>query len=274
MQPTGIASVCLLLLASRAAGHAIGENRGEDYDDSTGIGTDRKRDEAHQPRVLDMESIFAGFAKSMIGRTGSTSSQNQHCINPGVKKRSTGQGFCKMSSLTTLSSPCQFFKMALGLCDLPDILMLSLNMSNVVLMLVLKGLIWGASYMQGNGGKGRKEGPDAAGLTGGGLLQDVVNETDLLLFLGYLVADESGRYDCLNRVACEQPARAESYLKSAEMVWKTAKLLDPVVPVDAKYERMLIKLQEAIEDGRADGDCQAKYKCSEPTSNEDNFNLI
>lgn len=81
--------------------------------------------------------------------------------------------------------------------------------------------------MQGNGGKGRKEGPDAAGLTGGGLLQDVVNETDLLLFLGYLVADESGRYDCLNRVACEQPARAESYLKSAEMVWKTAKLLDP-----------------------------------------------
>ncbi|KAE9545232.1 hypothetical protein AGLY_000775 [Aphis glycines] len=274
MQPTGIASVCLLLLASRAAGHAIGENRGEDYDDSTGIGTDRKRDEAHQPRVLDMESIFAGFAKSMIGRTGSTSSQNQHCINPGVKKRSTGQGFCKMSSLTTLSSPCQFFKMALGLCDLPDILMLSLNMSNVVLMLVLKGLIWGASYMQGNGGKGRKEGPDAAGLTGGGLLQDVVNETDLLLFLGYLVADESGRYDCLNRVACEQPARAESYLKSAEMVWKTAKLLDPVVPVDAKYERMLIKLQEAIEDGRADGDCQAKYKCSESTSNEDNFNLI
>ncbi len=104
--------------------------------------------------------------------------------------------------------------------------MLSLNLSNVVLMLVLKGLIWGASYMQGNGGKGRKEGPDAAGLTGGGFLQDMVNETDLLLFLGYLVADESGRYDCLNRVACEQPARAESYLRSAEMVWKTAKLLD------------------------------------------------
>lgn len=75
MQPTGIAFVCLLLLASRAAGHAIGENRGEDYDDSTGISTDRKRDEAHQPRALDMESIFAGFAKSMISRTGSTSSQ-------------------------------------------------------------------------------------------------------------------------------------------------------------------------------------------------------
>ncbi|XP_025204328.1 uncharacterized protein LOC112601109 [Melanaphis sacchari] len=227
MQSTRIASVCLLLLASRAAGHAIGENHGADYEHSSGIGEDRKRDTSHQSRVLDMESIFAGFAKSMISRTGTTSSQ-----------------------------------------------MLSLNMSNIVLMLVLKGLIWGASYMQGHSDKGRKDGPDAVTLSGSGLLQDMVNETDLLLFLGYLVADESGRYDCLNRVACEQPARAEGYLKSAEIVWKTAKLLDAVVPVDAKYERMLIELQEAIEDGRADGDCQAKYKCSEPNNNEDNFNLI
>jgi len=73
MQPTGIASVCLLLLASRAVGHAIGENRA-DYEDA-GIAADRKRDVSQQPRVLDMESIFAGFAKSMISRTGSTSSQ-------------------------------------------------------------------------------------------------------------------------------------------------------------------------------------------------------
>ncbi|XP_008187036.1 uncharacterized protein LOC103310459 [Acyrthosiphon pisum] len=120
MQPTRIAAVCFLLLASRAAGHAIGENHA-DHEDA-GTAADRKRDASQQPRALDMESIFAGFAKSMISRTGATSSQNQHCINPGVKKRYTGQGFCKMSSLTTLSSPCQFFKMALGLCDLPDIL--------------------------------------------------------------------------------------------------------------------------------------------------------
>lgn len=102
--------------------------------------------------------------------------------------------------------------------------MLSLNLSNVVLMLVLKGLIWGASYMQGGGVKGRKEGP-SGGI--GGLQQDgMITNTDVLLFLGYLVADESGQYDCLNRVACEQPSRAEGYLRSAEMLWKTAKMLD------------------------------------------------
>lgn len=71
--------------------------------------------------------------------------------------------------------------------------------------------------MQGN--KGRNEGGPAAQDAG-------FSETDLLLFLGYLVADDSGRNDCLNRVACEHPARAESYLRSAEMVWKTAKMLD------------------------------------------------
>lgn len=77
MQPTGIASVCLLLLAGRAVqGHAIGDNRA-DYDD-TGFAADRKRDASQQSRALDMESIFAGFAKSMISRTGSTSSQVQN----------------------------------------------------------------------------------------------------------------------------------------------------------------------------------------------------
>lgn len=89
-------------------------------------------------------------------------------------------------------------------------------------MLVLKGLIWGASYMQGGGGKEARNDDG----TGVGLFQDMLTETDVLLFLGYLVADESGHYDCLNRVACEQPSRADSYLKSAEMVWKTAKLFD------------------------------------------------
>jgi len=45
-----------------------------------------------------------------------------------------------------------------------------------------------------------------------------------------------------------------------------------VVSVDPKYENMLIRLQEAIEDGRADGDCQSKYKCFGSTTT-DHFNL-
>lgn len=92
-------------------------------------------------------------------------------------------------------------------------------MSNIVLMLVLRGLIWGVSYIQGGGKEARSEDLQTS-------TPDMINETDMMLFLGYLVADESGQHDCLNLVACEQPSRAESYLQSAEMVWKTAKILD------------------------------------------------
>jgi hypothetical protein len=86
-------------------------------------------------------------------------------------------------------------------------------------MLVLRGLIWGVSYIQGSGKEARSEDLQTSAA-------DMINETDMMLFLGYLVADESGQHDCLNLVACQQPTRAESYLRSAEMVWKTAKMLD------------------------------------------------
>ncbi|XP_025424621.1 uncharacterized protein LOC112693657 isoform X2 [Sipha flava] len=142
---------------------------------------------------------------------------------------------------------------------------LSLNMSNIVLMLVLRGLIWGVSYIQGSGKEARSEDLQTSAA-------DMINETDMMLFLGYLVADESGQHDCLNLVACQQPTRAESYLRSAEMVWKTAKMLDGVVPLDTKYEQMLIELQEAIDNGKAGGDCQVRYKCYGP-NNVDRFNL-
>lgn len=99
-------------------------------------------------------------------------------------------------------------------------------MSNLVLMLVLRGLIWGVSYMQNGGGIKEARNEDSNSSAVGGPFQDMVTETDVMLFLGYLVADESGRYECLNRVACEQPERAESYFRTAEMVWKTAKMFD------------------------------------------------
>lgn len=95
-------------------------------------------------------------------------------------------------------------------------------MSNIMLMLVLRGLIWGVSYMQGGG----KEARDEDATSAGGLLEGAITETDVMLFLGYLVADESGNPDCLNRVACEQPDRVYGYLRAAETVWQTAKMFD------------------------------------------------
>lgn len=61
----------------------------------------------------------------------------------------------------------------------------------------------------------------------GEFIRNLFTETDVMLFIGYLVADRSGHYDCLNRVACEQPNRTD--LRSADVVLKFAKIFDGLV---------------------------------------------
>lgn len=75
MQMTMVASACLIMLwairSSGVSGHAIvdRDHRGPPEDRTAAA-------EIGESRALDLESIFAGFAKSMISRTaGATSSQ-------------------------------------------------------------------------------------------------------------------------------------------------------------------------------------------------------
>lgn len=104
---------------------------------------------------------------------------------------------------------------------------LGLNMSNIVLMLVLRGLIWGVSYMQNSGGiKELRNGDDITSPAVGTIIRNAFAEADVMLFLGYLVADQSGRYECLNLVSCEHPSQADNYFRNAEIVWKTVNLLN------------------------------------------------
>uniref|UniRef100_A0A2S2NXG1 Uncharacterized protein n=1 Tax=Schizaphis graminum TaxID=13262 RepID=A0A2S2NXG1_SCHGA len=117
MQTSMSVLVCLLLLVTRSvSGHVVGEHRAEVYGED---GADQKEGKL---RDIKPESVLMGLAKTLIGgKTGAASGQNHYCIDRDVYQRSA-RGFCKLSSLTTLSSPCKFFKMANGFCDLPDIL--------------------------------------------------------------------------------------------------------------------------------------------------------
>lgn len=76
MQLQRIPAFLIILLVVRfISGHTmVRENRVIDdgLDERQGGDRDRKGPES---KVLDMESIFAGFAKSVISRTGGTSSQ-------------------------------------------------------------------------------------------------------------------------------------------------------------------------------------------------------
>lgn len=72
-----VASACLLLLVvfHSVSGHALDHHpkRGAYGDDGTG-------DQGPKAKALDMESLFAGFAKSMIGRQSSSQVQNNMAL--------------------------------------------------------------------------------------------------------------------------------------------------------------------------------------------------
>ena len=104
--------------------------------------------------------------------------------------------------------------------------MLSLNLTNLVILLVLKAIIFGAGHMGvGWAGKAsRGEGEHRAA--------PLVSEQEALLLLGFLMGgreDGEDGYRCLNRVACQEPDAANSYARAGQLLSKSARLLQGYV---------------------------------------------
>ena len=54
-----------------------------------------------------------------------------------------------------------------------------------------------------------------------------LDREDMLLMLTYLLSsDGSDNYDCLDRVACEQPDRATQYITAGKLLLSGAKMAD------------------------------------------------
>jgi len=94
-----------------------------------------------------------------------------------------------------------------------------LNLTNLVILFVLKAIIFGAGHMGLGwaGHKARSGGGGAGGVTGG-----LVSEQEVLLGLSYLV-DSDGQ--CLNRVACQEPEAAAAYARAGRILAGGARLL-------------------------------------------------
>ena len=91
---------------------------------------------------------------------------------------------------------------------------LTLNLTNLLILLVLKALIFGFGLFS-VGGAGRSlDGPSVSQseLTGG------------MCFLMYTSGDES-KFDCVQRTVCEDPYLASDYLTAAKMWYKMHNML-------------------------------------------------
>jgi hypothetical protein len=105
---------------------------------------------------------------------------------------------------------------------------LTLNLTNLLILIVLKAIIFGiglfyfggVSFKGGNDhghGWGRslegKEGKNGS----------IMTQSELLLMLTYVLGSATDNYDCMFRVACEDPAKAKDYLNASNMLLKGAK---------------------------------------------------
>jgi len=128
---------------------------------------------------------------------------------------------------------------------------LTLNLTNLLILLVLKALIFGFGLVS-VGGIGRSMSEDTT---------SPVTQTDLtggMYFLMYTSGDES-KFEGLLRSACDDPWVAEDYLTAAKMWYKLHNLLKSVVPFEDKYSKIMHGVKEAIEYGKTGEQCHLKY---------------
>merc|ERR1712157_531989 len=125
---------------------------------------------------------------------------------------------------------------------------LSLNLTNLIILIAFKIAIIVFGLVSGGGVTGRSgDAPNAltqSDLTGG------------MCFLLYTGGDES-KLNCVARAACESPVAADNYLAAAKMWYKMHKLIQ-AVPFSEKYNVIMETLYDASEHAKAGGHC-SKY---------------
>jgi len=148
---------------------------------------------------------------------------------------------------------------------------LTLNLTNLLILIVLKAIIFGiglfyfggVTFKGGHGGWGEKRSLDTADEKSS---KPLMTQGEMTLMLTYLLGAANDNYECMNRVACEDPSKAKPYLQASKMVVKGAKLAKKYVSYNPKYEEIVHGLQDAIEFAGKGGDCRQRYTCSEVTS--------
>jgi hypothetical protein len=125
---------------------------------------------------------------------------------------------------------------------------LTLNLTNLLILLVLKALIFGFGLFSfGGGAAGRSA--DEGSLFG-------VTQSDVtggICFLNFMSGEES-KFDCIRRSACEDPKTGNDYLTAAKM-WYKMHTFVKAVPFHDTYYKVVEGLEESIAHSMQGGDC-------------------
>ncbi|XP_049943394.1 uncharacterized protein LOC126424715 [Schistocerca serialis cubense] len=136
---------------------------------------------------------------------------------------------------------------------------LSLNLTNLLILLVLKALLFGAGIFS-FGLLGKHHYGRAATAPDGG-----VTEAELALALAFLSGEAApgGGHECLQRAACLAPSTASRYAVAASAALAAVKAFPGVMRYNPHYEEIISGMRTAVEFSKSGGLCAERYKCSD-----------
>ncbi|KAI4463616.1 multiple coagulation factor deficiency protein 2 neural stem cell derived neuronal survival protein [Holotrichia oblita] len=126
----------------------------------------------------------------------------------------------------------------------------SLNLTNLLVLILLKALIFAAGSLGAGtwkGGYGRSSDGE----------ETLVTNEELLMYLAYLTG-VPGDNHCLQFIACQGPQQARRYVAAGEMLLKATKMFTD--EDDPSHEVTINELRQAANFGLNGGDCN-RYSC-------------
>jgi len=127
---------------------------------------------------------------------------------------------------------------------------LTLNLTNLLILLALKALIFGFGLFSA-GGTGRALDEDVAWVSPAEI-------TGGMCFMMYTAGAED-KLDCIQRTGCEAPEKMKEWLVGGDLWYQLHKYFGSMIPFDEKYQRLYHKLAEGVEDGFENTQCSNKY---------------
>ncbi|XP_063364654.1 uncharacterized protein LOC134653259 isoform X2 [Cydia amplana] len=137
---------------------------------------------------------------------------------------------------------------------------LSLNLTNLVILIVLKALILAAGFFGAGAWKG---GHHYARSLDDNTNASYITEDEILLYLSYLAGQQSRDYGCLYRLSCKKPQQAALYSSGAEILLQGARLLQGNSIELEPYEEVSKGIKQASAWGEEGMNCDTHYQCEE-----------
>ncbi|EEB20132.1 conserved hypothetical protein [Pediculus humanus corporis] len=145
---------------------------------------------------------------------------------------------------------------------------ISLNLTNLFILMILKAIVFGAGAFgfgpqHYNYGRSSSSYVDDVIRDNGNFFfknSKFLTESELLMMLGYLRGDKTQDYDCMKKIACLDPIKAEEYAFTGRLFLKGYQYLTEPFN-NTKYLNALSHMDEAINYGISGRNCMEKYTC-------------